>query len=98
MAGRQPGRGRNRRGVDKNFRQPIRGGEVYDFLGLRFAHDYLKRIIGDKERYARVLKLLAELEDESFFPRGRPSKIRSGSSKACGPESLEESEQPEAVT
>jgi hypothetical protein len=43
--------------------------EVYDFLGLRFAHDYLRKIIGDQERYVRVLRLLGELENDPFFCR-----------------------------
>jgi hypothetical protein len=40
---------------------------LYDFLSLHFAHDHLKKIIGDEERYARVLKLLATLEEDRFF-------------------------------
>lgn len=40
---------------------------LYDFLSLHFAHDHLKKIIGDEERYERVLKLLATLEEDRFF-------------------------------
>ena len=40
---------------------------VYDYLGLHFAHDYLRKIIDDEERYARVLKLLGDLENDPFF-------------------------------
>ena len=51
----------------KIFDNQFEAERVFDFLGMHFAHDYLKRIIGDEERYARVLKLLAELEDDPFF-------------------------------
>jgi hypothetical protein len=41
--------------------------QLYDFLSLHFAHDHLKKIIGDEARYMRVLKLLATLEEDRFF-------------------------------
>jgi hypothetical protein len=47
---------------------------VYDFLGLRFAHDYLERIIGDNARCQRVLKLLADLEADPFFRKAVRAK------------------------
>jgi hypothetical protein len=51
----------------KIFDNQFEAERVYDFLALRFAHDHLKRIIGDDERYARILKRLEELEDDPFF-------------------------------
>jgi hypothetical protein len=47
---------------------------VYDFLALRFGHDHLGRIIGDKARCQRVLKLLADLEADPFFRKAVRAK------------------------
>lgn len=69
---------------------------VYDFLGLRFAHDHLKRIIGDEERYARLLHLLRELENDPFFCRAVKEKQERLVESLLGG-ILEESEAPEAV-
>lgn len=70
--------------------------KVYDFLGLRFAHDYLKRIIGDEERYVRLLRLLGELQNDPFFCRAVKEKQERLVESLLGG-ILEESEAPEAV-
>jgi hypothetical protein len=70
--------------------------KLYDFLGLRFARDYLKRIIGDEERSVRLLHLLGELENDPFFCRAvKEKQERLVESLLAG--ILEESEAPEAV-
>ena len=48
--------------------------EAYDVLGLRFAHDYLKKVIGDDERYTRLMRLLGDLENDVFFRRAVHAK------------------------
>jgi hypothetical protein len=48
--------------------------KLYDFMAIHFAHDYLKRIIGDEERYLRMLKLLVDLQNDPFFCRAVKDK------------------------
>jgi hypothetical protein len=72
--------------------------KVYDFLGLRFAHDHLRKIIGDEARYVRVLRLLADLEGDPFFRRAVRSKNQERLVESLLAGILEESEAPEAVS
>ncbi len=44
--------------------------KLFDFLALRFAHGHLKKVIGDEERFARLMRLLADLESDPFFLQG----------------------------
>jgi hypothetical protein len=71
--------------------------KVYDFLGLRFAHDYLRKIIGDEARFVRVLRLLADLEGDPFFRQAVRSKNQERLVESLLGGILEESEAPEAV-
>jgi hypothetical protein len=61
------GAGKNAEVWSKIFGNQFEAEKVYDFIGMRFAHDHLKRIIGDEERYARLLKLLGDLQNDPFF-------------------------------
>jgi hypothetical protein len=70
--------------------------KLYDFMAMHFAHAHLKRMIGDEERYARLLKLLGDLEDDPFFRQAvRAKNDRLVESLLGG--ILEQSEEAEAM-
>jgi hypothetical protein len=70
--------------------------KLYDFMAIHFAHDYLKRIIGDEERYARLLQLLVDLQNDPFFCRAVKEKQERLVESLLG-SILEQSEQAETV-
>ncbi len=90
------GAGENAEVWSKIFGNRFEAEKVFDFLGMRFAHDYLKKIIGDEERYVRLLKLLGDLENDPFFCRAVKEKQERLVESLLGG-ILEESEAPEAV-
>jgi hypothetical protein len=71
--------------------------KVYDVLALRFAHDYLKRVINDDDRFARMMRLLADLESDPFFCRAIKAGNQGRLIESLLSGILEESEEVETV-
>jgi hypothetical protein len=91
------GAGKNAEVWSRIFDNRPEAEKVYDFLATRFAHDYLKKVIGDDERYVRLLKLLVNLQNDPFFCRAVKAKNQERLIESLLSGILDESENAEAL-